>query len=68
MYAPGQSRGHEGELRKFQQLGPVAELAQEAVHQLRPLAKKALLQAGEALLAQWPQLLAEEGVFAKQAA
>lgn len=70
MYTPGQSGGHEGELRKFQQLWPVAELAQEAVDQLGPLAGEALLQGGEPLLAQRPKqpLVAEEGVFAEQAA
>lgn len=70
MYAPGQSGRHEGKLSKFHQLGPVAELAQEAVDQLRPLAEEALLQGGEPFLAQRPQqpLLAEEGVFAEQAA
>lgn len=68
MYIPGQSGGHEGELRQFEQLGPIMDLPQETVDQVGSLAEEALLQGGEPLVAQRPQwpLLIKERVVAEQ--
>lgn len=69
LHIPRQSGGHEGELGKFEQMGPIVELLQETVNQLGSLAEEVLLQWGEGLVTQRPQqpLLAEERVIAEQA-
>lgn len=55
---------------ELEQLGPIVELLQEAVSQLRSLAEEVLLEGRKSSEAQRPQqlLLAEERVVAEQAA
>lgn len=66
-HSPVQSGGHEGQV---EQVRPLVELLQEAVHQLGPLAEEALLQRGDAIVVQRPEQLppAEEGLVAEKAA